>query len=85
MAMKVKDVMTREPITVDPEAPLGTAMEVMRRKRIRHLPVVNDAGRLMGIITDRDLGRRRSRRPSPSTCRSRPSAASGGWARRSRT
>jgi len=55
MAMKVKDVMTREPITVDPEAPLGTAMEVMRRKRIRHLPVVDDAGRLVGIITDRDL------------------------------
>lgn len=53
--MKVKDVMTREPVTIDPEAPLGTAMDVMRRKRIRHLPVVDDAGRLVGIITDRDL------------------------------
>lgn len=55
MAAKVKDVMTRDPITIDPEAPLGTAMDVMRRKRIRHLPVVDDAGRLVGIITDRDL------------------------------
>ncbi|MBI3031229.1 MAG: CBS domain-containing protein [Candidatus Rokubacteria bacterium] len=53
--MKVKEVMTRDPVTVDPEAPLGTAMDVMRRKRIRHLPVVDDAGRLLGIITDRDL------------------------------
>ena len=53
--MKVKEVMTRDPLTIDPEAPLGTAMDVMRRKRIRHLPVVDDAGRLMGIITDRDL------------------------------
>ena len=53
--MKVKEVMTRDPLTIDPEAPLGTAMDVMRRKRIRHLPVVDDAGRLLGIITDRDL------------------------------
>ena len=53
--MKVKDVMTRDLVTIDPEAPLGTAMDVMRRKRIRHLPVVEDMGRLLGIITDRDL------------------------------
>lgn len=53
--MKVKDVMTRDPVSIDPEAPLGTAIDVMRRKRIRHLPVVDDTGRLMGIITDRDL------------------------------
>ncbi len=53
--MKVKEVMTRDPVTIDPEAPLGTAMDVMRQKRIRHLPVVDDAGRLLGIITDRDL------------------------------
>jgi len=53
--MKVKEVMTRDPLTIDPEAPLGTAMDVMRRKRIRHLPVIDDTGRLLGIITDRDL------------------------------
>jgi CBS domain-containing protein len=51
----VRDVMTRRPITVDPDAPLATAMAVMREKAIRHLPVVDDAGRLVGIITDRDL------------------------------
>src|SRR3990172_6738808 len=62
--MKVKEVMTRDPLTIDPEAPLGTAMDVMRRKRIRHLPVVDDAGRLMGIITDRDL-RQASFGPAP--------------------
>ena len=53
--MKVKDVMTRDPVSIDPEAPLGTAIDVMRRKRIRHLPVMDDTGRLLGIITDRDL------------------------------
>ncbi|HSE06727.1 MAG TPA: CBS domain-containing protein [Methylomirabilota bacterium] len=53
--MKVKDVMTRQPISIDAEAPLGTALEVMRSKHIRHLPVLDEAGALIGIITDRDL------------------------------
>lgn len=55
MIMRVKDVMTRDPITIDPEAPLGTAMAVMRSKELRHLPVIDEAGQLVGIIADRDL------------------------------
>ncbi|HEX6081753.1 MAG TPA: CBS domain-containing protein [Methylomirabilota bacterium] len=53
--MKVKDVMSRDPISIDPEAPVGTALDVMRTKRVRHLPVVDEAGALVGIVTDRDL------------------------------
>lgn len=53
--MKVKDVMTKQPITIDPEAAVGTALDVMRTKHVRHLPVVDDAGTLVGIVTDRDL------------------------------
>lgn len=53
--MKVKDVMARDPLTIDPEAPVGTALDVMRTKHVRHLPVVDEAGALMGIVTDRDL------------------------------
>ena len=53
--MKVKDVMAKDPLTIDPEAPLGTALDVMRTKELRHLPVVDEAGQLVGIITDRDL------------------------------
>lgn len=53
--MTVRDVMTRDPFTIDPEAPLGTAMDVMRTRQLRHLPVADDAGRLVGIVTDRDL------------------------------
>lgn len=47
--------MAKRPITIDPEAPLATAIAVMREKEIRHLPVVDDVGRLVGIITERDL------------------------------
>ena len=36
--MKVKDVMTRHPITIDAEAPVGTALDLMRTRHIRHLP-----------------------------------------------
>lgn len=53
--MKVKDAMTRDPFSIDPEAPLATARDVMRTRGLRHLPVVDDASELIGIITDRDL------------------------------
>jgi acetoin utilization protein AcuB len=55
MTTRVRDVMTKQTITIDPEAPLATAIAVMREKKIRHLPVVDNMGRLTGIITDRDL------------------------------
>lgn len=53
--MKVKEVMTKHPITIDAEAPVGTALDLMRSKAVRHLPVMDGAGTLIGIITDRDL------------------------------
>jgi acetoin utilization protein AcuB len=53
--MKVKDVMTKDPFSIDPEAPVATAIDVMRTRGLRHLPVVDDTGRLIGIVTDRDL------------------------------
>ena len=53
--MNVADVMTRNPMTIDPEAPIATAMVTMRERALRHLPVVDDRGRLVGMITDRDL------------------------------
>lgn len=53
--MDVKDIMTRNPISIEPEAPLGTAVDVMVHRKIRHLPVVDAQGAIVGIITDRDL------------------------------
>jgi acetoin utilization protein AcuB len=53
--MKVKDVMTRQPVTILSEAPVGTALALMGTRHIRHLPVLDDAGTLVGIVTDRDL------------------------------
>ncbi|HSE94114.1 MAG TPA: CBS domain-containing protein, partial [Methylomirabilota bacterium] len=55
MTTLVRDVMTRAPLTIDPQAPVATAAAVMRERGFRHLPVVEDDGRLVGMISDRDI------------------------------
>jgi acetoin utilization protein AcuB len=55
--------MTTVPIAVAPSTPVSKARELMQRKRIRHL-LVMDGERLAGIITDRDI---RLALPSPAT------------------
>ena len=54
-SMVVRDRMSRRVTTVRPEARLSEAAQLMRARRIRHLPVVDRAGRLVGMVTDRDL------------------------------
>lgn len=55
MTHAVRDVMTASPVTIDPEAPVGTALAVMTEREIRHLPVTDAQGRLVGMVSDRDL------------------------------
>src|SRR5207245_1847981 len=47
--------MILQPITLGPDRPLREAVRLMERFRISGVPVVDDAGRLVGIITNRDL------------------------------
>src|SRR5262249_13085771 len=54
-AMTVASAMSRDPSTIRPDATLVEASEVMRTRGIHHLPVVREGGRLIGILTDRDL------------------------------
>lgn len=49
--MLVKDYMTRHPIMVGPETPAAEAQKIMAENNIRHLPVVGDGKRLLGLIT----------------------------------
>src|SRR3954463_4073219 len=51
----VGDVMTRELVTLGRNERLLVADDVMRLGRIRHLPIVDDDGRLAGIVSQRDL------------------------------
>ncbi len=55
MLKTVADVMSRDPIVVKPETPLNEAVQILAQRRISGLPVVNDAGKLVGIISETDL------------------------------
>ncbi len=52
--MRIKDVMTKNPITVSPDTLVMNAQTLMKEKKIRRLPVV-DKGKLVGILTKYDL------------------------------
>jgi acetoin utilization protein AcuB len=49
--MFVKDYMTRHPIMIAPDTPAAEAQNLMIENNVRHLPVVGDGKRLLGLIT----------------------------------
>lgn len=53
--MLIEDIMNRNVVTVKPSDTIRLAMLLTAQHRIRHLPVIDDAGKLVGIISDRDL------------------------------
>ena len=59
----VRDWMTPDPVTVDPETSLSAAYHLMKLNDVRRLPVVDDDGRLLGIVTIGDI---REARPKES-------------------
>ncbi len=54
-SVKVEDVMTRNPITVTTETHVRDCVRLVREKGFRHLPVVDDKGTPVGIISTRDF------------------------------
>ena len=52
---RVRDYMTRDPLTLRDDDLLRQAVEVVMVRRIRHIPVLDRDGRLVGIVTDRDV------------------------------
>jgi acetoin utilization protein AcuB len=53
--MFVSRSMTRKVVTVGPEASIFEAQDLMAQNKIRHLPVVVEGDKLVGIVTDRDI------------------------------
>lgn len=53
--LKAKDIMTKAPFTLSPTDDIASAARVMVEMRINGLPVVDEAGDLLGIITQSDL------------------------------
>lgn len=50
----IKNYMTKSPFTIGEDISLSKAIEIMRESQIRHLPVLY-AGKLVGVLSDRDI------------------------------
>ncbi|MCG8363381.1 MAG: CBS domain-containing protein, partial [Pseudanabaenales cyanobacterium] len=55
MFKTVADVMSRDPRTVKPETPLQEAIQILADNRISGLPVVDELGKLVGVLSETDL------------------------------
>ena len=62
--MRVKNRMTPNPITASPKTNFNEALRLMQQNHIKHLPVVDAHGKLVGIVTQGDMLRAE---PSPVT------------------
>lgn len=55
LKMTAKDVMTKDPISFKKDTPVKDAAEILARNDIGGAPVVDDSGRLIGIVSESDL------------------------------
>ena len=53
--MRVKDVMARTPAYCGPETNLAAAVEILWNRNCGILPIVNSQGKVVGVVTDRDI------------------------------
>ena len=64
--LKVKDIMTKKLITVSPEMEITHAAKLLLEKRINGVPVVEEGGKMVGILCQSDLITQQKRFPIPS-------------------
>ncbi|MFZ2148454.1 MAG: CBS domain-containing protein [Sedimentisphaerales bacterium] len=53
--LKVKDIMTKNVVSVKKDTPIYEAMEIMRKNDITGMPVIEDDMTLVGVITEKDI------------------------------
>jgi len=53
--IKVNEVMNVHLITIGENSTIAEARQIMHEKHIRHIPVLNDTGKLVGLVTQRDV------------------------------
>jgi len=64
--LKVKDIMTKDVISVSPDTEITHATKILLEKRINGLPVVDNNGDLKGILCQSDLIAQQKKLPLPS-------------------
>lgn len=55
MGLTAKDVMTEELVTIGPDEKISKAANLLVRKKIKRLPVIDDFGKLIGIVSRKDI------------------------------
>ena len=54
---KVRDVASKDLVTIDPQQNLDEALQLMARHQVRRLPVVEEDGKLVGVVAQADIAR----------------------------
>src|SRR5438034_1097951 len=55
--VKVRDVASKQLVTIDPQQDLSEALRIMAKHQVRRLPVVQEDGRLVGVVAQADIAR----------------------------
>jgi CBS domain-containing protein len=55
--VKVRDVASKQVVTIDPQQDLDEALRIMAQHQVRRLPVVEEDGKLVGVIAQADIAR----------------------------
>ena len=63
--MQLKEIMTPNPVTLNIDEAFCRVAQIFKEKDIRHIPVVNSEGIIMGVISQRDFNRIASPQKSP--------------------
>jgi len=53
--MLVRERMSSNPVTITPDVPITEALRLMRDRQVRRLPVLDQEGNLIGIVSEKDL------------------------------
>jgi len=64
--LKAKDIMTRDILSVTPDTEIVKAAEILLKNRINGLPVIDDSGKLVGVLCQSDLVAQQKTIPIPS-------------------
>jgi len=55
--VKVADVASKQVVTIDPQQDLDEALRIMAKHQVRRLPVVEEGGKLVGVVAQADIAR----------------------------
>ena len=63
---RARDIMTPDPVTIDPKASIADAVKILLDRKFNGLPVVDGEGRLVGVLCQSDLVAQQQRLRVPS-------------------